>query len=185
MEPSIQVVDRLRIATGQELARDVVDASLLDLPLVLGCARPRRVDEEAVVLGALPVGALDDGITAKTRPHDGRLEVIGDNPRGGASKGGKGMGMAEQPGVDSLIEHQLRVEVPAPGEDQDKDPGLPFRPSPRIDGQSGVAEVHLPFTARRYLNPDDRLWSLRLQMPHQAPHCPTVREWIADRPAVP
>jgi hypothetical protein len=54
----------------------------------------------------------------------------------------------------------LRVEVPAPGEDQDKDPGLPFRPSPRIDGQSGVAEVHLPFTARRYLNPDDRLWGL-------------------------
>jgi hypothetical protein len=44
---------------------DIVDAPLLDIAFVLGRQRPTGRDEEAVVLGKLPIAALHIGIVER------------------------------------------------------------------------------------------------------------------------
>src|SRR5262249_40120102 len=66
-------------APGQGIALDVVHPALFDLPLVLGCPRAARRDEEAVVLRELAVTALDLRIV-QGGVHDRGAEVIEHDP---------------------------------------------------------------------------------------------------------
>jgi hypothetical protein len=59
---AIAVVDVAELSPGEGVALDVVDAALLDLAFMLGRAWPAGRDQEAVVLGELPVAALHLGI---------------------------------------------------------------------------------------------------------------------------
>jgi hypothetical protein len=52
-----------------------VDPALLDLALVLGGRGAAGGDQEAVVLGALPIGPLDHGIV-EGGAYDGGLEIV-------------------------------------------------------------------------------------------------------------
>lgn len=73
-----------RAPPGQEVALDVVHAALFDLALMLGFARLVRVDHEAVVLGALPVGVLGLGLIPAAL-GDPSLEVVQHHPLGHAA----------------------------------------------------------------------------------------------------
>ena len=78
-EMTIAVVQIAERAASQGVALDVMDPALLHLAFVLGRARPAGRDEEAVVLGALAVAALDLGVVER-RVHDGGAEIIKYDP---------------------------------------------------------------------------------------------------------
>ena len=69
----------------QKVPFDVVDAALLDFALVFGGAWAARGQQKAIVLGTLPIGALDLGVV-EAGLHDARLQVVEDDPMGHAPK---------------------------------------------------------------------------------------------------
>jgi hypothetical protein len=113
--PSIVVGLRQRggFAPAQEVALDVMHATLFDLALMLGCAYPTRIDEETVVLGKFAVGLLHLWIIL-AGPQNCRLEIVQHHPLWHTAKKLKGMAMAQQPGGQFLVEDKLDVLVAAP-----------------------------------------------------------------------
>jgi hypothetical protein len=91
-------------AAGERVALDVVDAALFHFPLMLGRARPARGDEEAVVLGALPVAALYLGIV-EGGVDDRGAEVIEHDAAGHAAEELEGGPVQAHPPLERLIEH--------------------------------------------------------------------------------
>ena len=126
---------------GQEVARHVVAAGL-DLALVLGGAGAAGGDQEAVVLGALAVAALDDGVV-QNGLDDGRLEVVDDDLPGHAAEVLERPAVAAQPGLDLLVEHQAGELVAAAAEGHDEAPGLAQLAGLRVDLHAGGGEVDL------------------------------------------
>ena len=110
--PNLHVLVGLRhggwLTTGQEVAFDVVDASLFHFALVSGCGRPAGSNQETVVLGALPVALLDQRIV-EAGFHDGRFQIIHHYPLGHAPKPFEGVPMQQQPGGQLLVEDELHI----------------------------------------------------------------------------
>ena len=169
----------VRRPSSEEIATDVVDAALLDLPLQAG--RPRRlgVDEEAIVCGAFPIGTLRHRL-GETGPHNRRLQIVGHDARRHAAPGSEGVFVAEQPGLHPLVEDYLGVQMPAPGQHQHEDPALARLATRRVDRQAGIAEVHLRLTPWRHLDPHEGGPLRRAQVRGQAAH-----RVVADRVAMP
>ena len=108
---AIAVVDIAEGAARQRVAFDVVDAALLDLAFVLRRPRPTGRDEEAVVLGALAIAALDFRIV-EGRVHDGGAEIIEDDPARDAPEVLEGGAVQPHPRLDRLLEDELGVLMP-------------------------------------------------------------------------
>ena len=151
-EMTIAVVDVAEGAAGQGVALDVVDAALLDLPFVLGRARPTGRDEKAVVLGALAIAALDLGIV-QSGVHDRGAEIIEHDPTRHAAEELEGGAMQPQPGLDRLVEDELGVLMPAARQRHHEDPGAAHAAALEIEELAGVAEVHLRLLAGRDFEP--------------------------------
>jgi hypothetical protein len=108
---AIRVVEVAEGPAGQGAAFDVVDAVLFHLPFVFGRARAARGDEEAVVLGALPIRALDLGIIERG-VDDGGPEIIEHDPaRHGAEELERGP-MQAHPRLDRLVSRETSRERP-------------------------------------------------------------------------
>lgn len=121
---TIQLVHRRWwCATGQEVALDVTHATLFDLALESGGARWIGIDEESVVFGTFPVGALRHRVV-EAGLDNRRLEVVGHHPRRYPTPRLKGVAVAQEPRLYLLVEHQFRIEVPAPRQHHDKHPRL-------------------------------------------------------------
>jgi hypothetical protein len=107
-ELGVQLVEWGRRSAGQEVALDVVDPALLDLPLQVRRPRWVGIDAGAVVLGALAVGALDQRVV-HAGTQDGCLQIVQDDPLRHAAQHLEGVAVQEQPGPDALIEDHLGV----------------------------------------------------------------------------
>src|SRR5262249_47658666 len=81
---AIAVVHVAEGAPRESVALDVMNAALLHLSFVLRRVGPTRGDEEAVVLSALAIGALDFGVVER-RVDDGRPQIIEYDPAGHAT----------------------------------------------------------------------------------------------------
>src|SRR5579883_1392844 len=162
----VGLVDVAEGAAGKGVAFDVVDAAL-HLALVLRGGHAAGGDRESVVLGGLPVGALDLGIP-EAGAGDGSLEIVDDHPAGDAHEELPGMGMAGNPGLDPLVEDELGVEMAAVGEDDHERPGAAQLTAGRIQEHPRISEVDLSLLARRHLDPDERLRSGRGYLAEEA-----------------
>src|SRR5438093_774328 len=139
-------------AAGQGVAFDVVDPTLLHLAFVLGRARPTGRDEEAIVLGALAIAALDLGIV-QGGVHDGSAEIIEHDPARNAAEELESGAMQPEPGLDSLVEDELGVLVSTAGQRHHEDPRPAHPAALRIEDLAGGAEVHLRLLAGRDFEP--------------------------------
>jgi len=72
---AIAVGEIAKVAAGQGVAFDIVDAALFDLAFVLGRSWATGRDEKAVGLRELPVAALHLGVVER-RVDDRRAEII-------------------------------------------------------------------------------------------------------------
>src|SRR5450756_606177 len=162
--------DERGLAPAQEVAFHEMHAALLDLTLVLRRGHAARCNQEAVVLGAFPVRLLNQRVV-KTGSHHGGLQVIRHDPLRRTAQELERVPVAEQPGFDLLVEHQLNVLVAAPGQRHDKGPGPAQLARGRVQQQPGVTKVHLAFLARPTLDPhhDFRL-RCRFQAVHEPAH---------------
>ena len=126
---------------------DGAGTALLDFALVLWRPGRRRRDAEAVVLGTLAVGALNDRIAAETGEHHGRFEIVRHQPSGHAVEEREGVSVTEKPGLDTLVEDDFGLTMPIPGENHDEDPSLAGLSCGRVAMQPGIAEVDLCLTS--------------------------------------
>jgi hypothetical protein len=130
-----------------------VDAPLFHLAFVLGRSRPTRRDKEAVVLGALPVAALDLGVMERGVDDRGPEIVEDDAPRDPAEELEPGAVQAE-PRRDRLVEHQLCVLVPAVRQGHHEHPGAADPGGLGIEDLAREAEVDLRLLTRLHFDPD-------------------------------
>ena len=119
------------------------------------------------MLRALAVRPLDDGIV-EGGVDDRRLQVIEHDAADDTAEPLKGAAMTAQPGVDLLVEHELRVAVPTERECHHKHPGFAQRLGVRIAQQTRVAKVHLRFLRAARSHPHVRFRRPRLQVTHKA-----------------
>ncbi len=152
-EMAIALADVAEGAAGKRVALDVVDPALLDLAFVLGRPRATGRDEEAVVLGAVAVGALHLGIV-EGGVDDGRPQIIQDDAPGDAAEEFEGGPMQAQPGRDRLVEDQLGVLMAAARQRHHENPGAAGPPPLGIQELAGEAEVDLRLLSGLDLDPE-------------------------------
>jgi hypothetical protein len=165
----VPVVDVAEGAAGQAVAADVVHAALFHLPLVLGGPGPAGGDEEAVVLRALPVRALDLGVI-EHGVDDRGLQVVEHHPAGHPVEPLKRRAVAAAPRGDRLVEDELDILVPTEGQGHHERPRAPQAARIGIEELARRAEVHLRLVARGCLHADRGAGRLRLQPPEEALH---------------
>jgi hypothetical protein len=174
----IEVIVWLGIASRQEVALDVVDAALLDLPFQPGGDRWIRIDPKAIMVGALAIAPLGQRLV-DAGMHDRALEVVQDNPLRHAAQKVERVPMTQQSGFQALIKHDLGIQMPAPGEDQDKQPRFARASVPWIEHPAGKAKVDLRLAAGFGFHPHHRVGLLGLEVLDHAPD-----RAVADRPLV-
>ncbi|MFN8497983.1 MAG: hypothetical protein U0641_09010 [Anaerolineae bacterium] len=156
-----------RRAAAQEVALDVVHATLLDFALVLRRAYPTRRNQEAVMLSALAVGLLHLGFVALG--VDNRcFEVVDDQPLGHAAEELEGLTVAGQPRRELLVKDELDVLVAAEGQRHDEGPAFPPVPAALVEHAAGVAKVNLGFFTWWTLDADDHVGRVRFEGTHKA-----------------
>ena len=165
----VGVMDVAERPARQAVALHVVDAPLFDLPLVLGRAGATGGDEEAVVLGQLPVDALHLGIVERGL-DDGGLEVVEHHPARHAREPLEGRAVAAAPGGDGLVEDELDVLVAAVRQGHHERPGAAQAAVVGIEQQPRRAEVDLGLLAGRGLDPERRARGRRLHPPEEPLH---------------
>src|SRR5207249_328989 len=97
---AVAVVDIAKLAPGQRVALDVVNAALLDLPFVLGCPRATRRNEEPIVFGELPVAPLHLGVVESSADNRG-AEIVQHDAAGHAAEELERCAMQAQPARDA------------------------------------------------------------------------------------
>ncbi len=142
-KPLVRLRDVPERAGGEEVALDVAHARL-DLALVPRRPRPAGRDQEAVVLGEVPVAALEHGVV-KDGLDDPGLQVVEHDLLRDAAEVLEGLPVAPKPGLDLLVEDEGGVLVPAVGQGHHEDPGAADLAGTGIDHLPAVPEVHLGF----------------------------------------
>ncbi len=165
----VRVVDVAERPARQAVAAHVVDAPLFHLPLVLRRLGPAGGDEEAVVLGQLPVDALHFGVV-EHGPDDGGLQVVEHHPARDSLKPLERRAVTPAPGGDGLVEDELDVLVAAERQRQHEGPGPAEAVPVGIEHEAGRPEVHLGFLPRGRLHADRGPQGRRLQATEEALH---------------
>ncbi len=150
----VGLCDQRRRAATEEIARDVMHATLLDLALVLGRTRAAGGDQEAVVFGALAIGVLHLRVIPGRLGNAG-FEIVDHQTLRHAAKKLEGMAVQEQPGADFLVKDELDILVATPGQRHDKGPGFAEGARSGIDHAASGTEVHLGFLGRCPLDAHD------------------------------
>jgi hypothetical protein len=100
--------------SGTKLA-EIAHPAALDLPL--GLAGQTRVDQKPVVLGAFAIGLLNRRLfVADVGFDDRRFEIVQHDAVRHAAKEFERVLVAQQPGRQFLIKHDLGVLMPTPGQ---------------------------------------------------------------------
>src|SRR5579872_4615086 len=167
-EVLVGLVDISEDAPSEGVALDVMDAAL-DLALVLRSRDAAGSDREAVMLRHAAVGALDLGIL-EAGAGDGRFEIVDDDAADDAAKELPGMDVAGDPGLDTLVEDELGIEMAAVGEDQNEGPGSAHLAAGGIQEAARVAEVDLRLLPRGHLDPHEGLGSGRSLLADEPEH---------------
>ena len=112
-----------------------------------------RARAEAVVLGALAVGGLDEGVVPAGL-RDAGFEVVDDHPLRDAAEELEGALVAAQPGGHGLVEDEGHEAVAAPSQGHDKGPGRAGDAGVGILQAADRAEIDLGFLAGGALDAD-------------------------------
>ncbi len=133
----------------------VADARL-DLALLLRCAGRRRVDDEAVVAGQLPVAPvqLRLAVGAEGGRDHRSLQVVGHDHLRHPAERFEALDVQAQPCLDALVEDDACNQVTAEAEGHDEDPRLATLAGLGIAELADVAEVDLRDLARPRLHRD-------------------------------
>ena len=170
----------------EEVALDVVDPALLDLPFMLGRPRGAGGEEEAVVLGTFPVGRLDLRVV-EAGPGDARLEVIQHDPLRHRPEERERLPMEGDPGRQRLVPGERHILMAAVGQRHHERPGLAALPGRVVEQVARVPEVHLRLAPGRPFHPHRRVRRGRRELMEeavdggQAPGVAPLPEALPDR----
>ena len=122
-----------------------VAAVALDLALLLGRARWRRVDLEAEVPGELAVRAVDRRIAVDAEGCAGHrgLQVVRHDDARDAAEELEGVHVQVDPRLDLLVEDELAEHHPAEAQRHHEEPGLAQHAALGVVALAGVDEVDL------------------------------------------
>ena len=108
------------IEPGEEVFFDIADR-VFHAPLFMGLAEAARGDGEAVVIGKIKIGGIEQrGLADLAGNHCG-FKVIDHDLCRDAAKGGKGVLMAGEKVLHGLRDGELQVHHPAVAKDDHKE----------------------------------------------------------------
>ena len=160
----------------EEIAADIFHTRL-DLALLLGVSRWRRVDLEPIEARELDVAAIEPGVLGRAEgaTHDRRLEVVGHDGGRHAAEALEGRRVQREPRLRSLVEDDPRKLVPAVTEHHHENPCLPVRSGPRVEAVPDIPEVNLRHVPWLGLDPDGHVRRRDRGRLPKAPHEPLHR----------